>query len=467
MFRTLLTILLASIVSTMTFAQTVVLDFENAETSTTFQSFGGNQEGVVNGSIENPNPSGINTSANVLTYTKGGDAPTWGGAFSNPNPSRNVDFTTTTQVCVKVHMDHIGNVALKFEDSTNGGANWLGIKPNTKMGEWEEICFDVSVPSGEAPTDPGTGNVYTKLVFFIDFGVEGIGSDVVSYLDDFIVGKEDVVVEPETGGDIVLDFETPETSTDFQSFGGNQEGVVLTAIANPNPSGINTSAMVMPHVKGADAPTWGGAFGNPNPSRQFDFTTADKVCVKVHKDHTGNFTIKFEEGENGAGDWLLEMPTTKIGEWEEICFDTNLPSGEDASIVAKGNVYKKVVFFMDFGSEGTGEDVTSYLDDFKVVKPVVAATDKVVLDFEAAETSTDFQSFGGNQEGVVLTPIENPNPSGINTSATVIPHVKAADAPTWGGAFGNPNPSRQFDLVNYDQICVKVHKDHTGNLTIK
>ncbi|MFK7905943.1 MAG: T9SS type A sorting domain-containing protein, partial [Chitinophagales bacterium] len=53
-----------------------------------------------------------------------------------------------------------------------------------------------------------------------------------------------------------------------------------------------------------------------------------------------------------------------IGEWEEICFDANLPSGEDASIIAAGNVYNKVVFFMDFGAEGTGEDVTSYLDDF-------------------------------------------------------------------------------------------------------
>ncbi|MGB0931266.1 MAG: hypothetical protein ACPGVB_10845, partial [Chitinophagales bacterium] len=143
MFRTLLTILLASMVSAMTYAQTTILDFESAETSTMFQSFGGNQEGVVNGAVENPNRSGINTSDNVLVHVKGADAPTFGGAFSNPNPSRQIDFTSTTQVCVKVHMDHIGKVSLKFEEDANGGANWLGTKPNTKMNEWEEICFDV------------------------------------------------------------------------------------------------------------------------------------------------------------------------------------------------------------------------------------------------------------------------------------------------------------------------------------
>ena len=363
MFKTLLTILMVSLVTTMTYAQTIILDFESIETSTTFQSFGGNQEGVVNGAVENPNPSGINTSANVLTYTKGGDAPTWGGAFSNPVPSRLIDFTATSKVCVKVHMNHIGNVALKFEDSTNGGGNWLGIQPNTKVGEWEEICFDVTVPSAEAPTDPADGNIYSKIVLFIDFGTEGTGEDVTTYLDDFIVGGGDVVVEPGEG-DTILDFETEETSTMFQSFGGNQEGVVNGPISNPNPSGINTSAMVMPHVKAGDAPTWGGAFSNPNPSRQIDLVEYDQICIKVHKDHTGNLTLKLEEGENGAANWLLQMPTTKVGEWEEICFDANLPSGEDPAQPAKGSIYNKIVFFMDFGEAGTGEDVTSYLDDF-------------------------------------------------------------------------------------------------------
>jgi len=347
----------------MTYAQTTILDFESAETSTMFQSFGGNQEGVVNGAVANPNPSGINASENVLMHIKGADAPTFGGAFSNPNPSRQVDFTSTSKVCVKVHMDHIGKVSLKFEEEANGGANWLGTKPNTKMNEWEEICFDVKTPSEEAPPESAAGKVYDKVVFFIDFGTAGTGEDVTTYLDDFVVGGEDIVVEP-VEEKVILDFEIAETSTDFQSFGGNQEGVVLTPIANPNPSGINTSSMVIPHVKAANAPTWGGAFGNPNPSRQIDLVTYDQVCIKVHKDHTGNLTLKLEEGENGAGNWLLKMPTTKVGEWEEICFDANLPSGEDDSIIAAGNIYNKIVFFMDFDIEGTGEDVTSYLDDF-------------------------------------------------------------------------------------------------------
>lgn len=449
-------------------AQTTILDFETAETSTSFQSFGGNQEGVVNGAVMNPNPSGINTSANVLIYTKGADAPVWGGAFSNPVPATRLDFTTTNRICVKVHMDHIGNVGLKFEQSTNGGQNWLGVKPNTKVGEWEEICFDVSMPSAEAPVDPASGFIYSNLVFFIDFGVEGTGEDVVTYLDDFIVGGEDVVEPGPTERETILDFETELTSTMFQSFGGNQEGVLNGPISNPNPSGINESGSVLIYTKGADAPDWAGAFSNPNPNKQIDLTTANKICVKVHKDQTGNIALKLEEGVNGAPNWRVTMPITKAGEWEEICFDATLPSEEGDPVAAAGSIYNKLVFFIDFGQAGTGQDVTSYLDDFELVKPVVVeSNDKVILDFEAAETSTDFQSFGGNQEGAVNTPIMNPNPSGINTSATVLPYTKGGDAPIWAGAFSNPDPTQQVDLTAYDQVCVKVHKDHTGNMALK
>ena len=38
---------------------------------------------------------------------------------------------------------------------------------------------------------------------------------------------------------VIYDFESPETSTDFQNFGSSLEGVLSATIANPNPTGIN------------------------------------------------------------------------------------------------------------------------------------------------------------------------------------------------------------------------------------
>ncbi|MBK8622220.1 MAG: hypothetical protein IPN79_10770 [Saprospiraceae bacterium] len=47
-----------------------------------------------------------------------------------------------------VWMDHIGNLTLKLEK--NGGNdpdNYINTIANTKVNEWETLCFDLSVPS--------------------------------------------------------------------------------------------------------------------------------------------------------------------------------------------------------------------------------------------------------------------------------------------------------------------------------
>jgi len=43
---------------------------------------------------------------------------------------------------------------------------------------------------------------------------------------------------------VILDFEAEATSTTFQYFGSSLEPMLTNVIANPDPSGINTSAMV-------------------------------------------------------------------------------------------------------------------------------------------------------------------------------------------------------------------------------
>ncbi|MDO8368960.1 MAG: hypothetical protein Q7T20_19340, partial [Saprospiraceae bacterium] len=198
-----------------TYAQTI-LDFETAATSTSFQYFGSSIDGQLTQTIANPNPTGLNTSATVLEFKKPTGAQTWAGGFSNPNPVTPVNVISNTIITLKVHFDHIGNITLKLENSADGGPNWVQTVVNTKVGEWETLTFNTSLPSIEGPNLPAAGHIYNTITLFTDFGVSPT-TDQVTYLDD-------IKVEQIISCNAVLDFEAPATSTTFQYFGSTIDG---------------------------------------------------------------------------------------------------------------------------------------------------------------------------------------------------------------------------------------------------
>jgi hypothetical protein len=339
-------------------AQTTILDFESPETSTVFQYFGSPLDGSLTTVEANPNKTGINQSNNVTKYVKPGVSEVWAGAFSNPNPKTLIDFANNGQIKIKVHMDHIGSVALKLEGSADGGENWIISVPNTKVNEWEELTFDASLPSIESPNKSAKGFVYARMVIFFDFGTAGTGSDVVSYFDDAtLAGGEALVCKS------ILDFETADSDTKFQYFGSPLDGTTNETIDNPNASGINTSSKVAKFIKPEVSEVWAGAFSNPNPVEIIDMVNNSKIKIKVHMDHIGNLALKLEGSADGGPNWITQVANTKINEWEELEFDVNLPSLESPNLAAKGFTYTRIVLFFDFGVAGNGSVQTYYFDD--------------------------------------------------------------------------------------------------------
>jgi len=459
MIRNLLSILFLVCVVTFTTAQTTILDFETPGTSTTFQYFGSAIDGSLNQVIANPNPTGANTSSMVAEYIKPAVAEVWAGCFSNPNPVTPIDLISNNMVAINVHMDHIGSVSLKLEGSTDGGDNWVVTVPNTKVNEWETLVFDPTLPSIEAPFTASIGHTYTRVVLFFDFGTAGSGVDVTYYFDDIQAlptGPAPVVI---------LDFEAPPTSTVFQYFGSPLDGTFTSVIANPNATGINTSNMVTQYVKPAVSEVWAGCFSNPNPETPIELISNNMVAINVHMDHIGSLSLKLEGSTDGGDNWVVTVPNTKVNEWETLVFDPTLPSIEAPFTTAIGHTYTRVVLFFDFGTAGTGVDVTSYFDD--IVALPIGQVVTTVLDFEAPETSTGFQYFGSAQDGTLNNIVANPNPTGINQSANVSDYVKPAVAEVWAGAFSNPAPTTPIDLGTNGQVCIKVHMDHIGNLALK
>jgi len=398
MKRLLPLLFLQTLCFSMAFGQ-VVIDFESESSGLNFQYFGGSAEGAQSNTIANPNSSGINTSATVLEFVKVGDAPTWGGAFANPAPTSPIDATNGGQICIKAHFDHIGNLTVKLEQPASGGENWITTVANTKMGEWEEICFDFDNPSLEDSNQPATGRVFGQLVLFADFGTEGTGSSVTTYLDDITY-----MTPSERTCTSIFDFETEATSTNFQIFGSALDGELTQVIANPNATGINTSGSVVEYIKAGDAQTWGGMFSNPDPASPVDASLGGEICVKVHMDHIGNLAVKLEQANQGEN-WITTVANTKMNEWEELCFNFDNPSIEDSNQAATGRTFGRIVLFFDFGTAGTGSDVTYYFDDIEVCTSGVAMNVDVSFavdmsgyegDFTTVYISGDFNGWAGD-----------------------------------------------------------------------
>jgi hypothetical protein len=338
-------------------AQVVVLDFEAPATSTTFQYFGSSLEATLTNVVANPNPTGANTSAKVLEFKKPSGAQVWAGAFSAPNPTTPVNVITNTKISIKVHMDHIGNLTLKLENSADGGSNWVQTKVNTVVNGWETLVFDVTVPSIEAPNAPASGHIYNTVTLFSDFGVSP-AADVVSYIDDIKV--EQVIV-----CNTALDFEAPTTNTTFQYFGSSLEAQLSNTINNPNPTGINTSAKVLEFKKPTGAQVWAGAFTAPNPTSQVSLLNDGQIKIKFHTDHPGNLTLKLEDSSNGGANWVQTVQNDVVNKWVELTFDPAIPSIEAPNLPATGKAYNRITLFADFGVAPT-TDLVFYIDDIVV-----------------------------------------------------------------------------------------------------
>jgi hypothetical protein len=413
------TFLLLFVAIVGTLAQTTILDFETPATSTSFQYFGSSLDGSLNQIVNNPNSTGLNTSDKVAMFIKPTGAEVWAGAFSNPKPSTAVDLIANTKVSLLVHMDHVGSVSLKLEASSNGGDNWLLTVPNTKINEWEEIVFDVSLPSLEAPFTAAAGHIYTNVVLFFDFGTVSAATNTISFFDKMVALPNAASVTK------ILDFESAGTNTNFQYFGSALDGTLTTVIANPNATGINTSANVLRYVKPAVSEVWAGAFSNPNPTTLVDFSNGGQICANVHMDHIGSLSIKLEGSTSGKPNWILKVPNTKVNEWETLCFDSSLPSIE-APFEAASGAYERIVIFYDFGTAGTGTEVISYLDDIVVkastapqIRTVNFAVDmnNYTPNFNKVYASGTFNNWSGD-----ANELTDPNSDGIYTGTIAVPN---------------------------------------------
>lgn len=394
------------------------INFESFTVNYAFVDFGGNTATV----IDNPDQSGINTSARVAQAVKGTGAEIWAGSLLTLGSP--IDFSTNKTFKLKVWSPKSGAVVkLKVENLDNGEIAMEVDATTITSNAWEELTYDFSAIN--------TSEQYQKVVFFFDFGNTGDGSTY--YLDDvkLVAGSVPSVLPVEN-------FEG--TPPSFTSFGNIAD---IEILANPDPTGANTTATVAKFVKSTGAEVWGGAFFDI--AQPLDLDNYKTIRVSTWSPVSGIIVkFKIENSANGAEAFEVDMNTTVANSWEVLEFDFS---------AAPAYTYDRLVIFFDFGNPGN--DNTYYFDEIELKGEGGGPQPQMVFqDFEGEPiTFVDF----GNGYAVV---IENPDPSGINTSNQVAEFNKPQGAETWAGSFFDL--SYFLDLDSYSSIKVKTWSPKTG-----
>jgi len=292
------------------------IDFEGGN-EPAFDVFGGNSFAV----IDNPDPSGLNTSNRVASTTHGNEV--WGGVvveLANP-----IDLSTSTAMSVKLWAPVTGSFLLKLEHPTDPNIFIEKEVAVETANEWIELTVDFA---------GGLTDTYTKVAVFP--GWQNNAPETY-YFDDIqqVTAPAPPVVLPIT-------FENGEEPA-FGVFGGS----VWSVIDNPGADAVNGSARVGSVVHGNE--TWAGV--SVDVTTAVDLSATPVLKVKVWSPIATDFLFKFEKIAD-ANDFVeIQQPITQTNQWVELTFDFTGVSTD---------AFGRIAIFPGFG---TTDPNTFYVDD--------------------------------------------------------------------------------------------------------
>ena len=302
----------------------MIQDFEGAEP--TFTVFGNIAPIEV---IANPDQSGANTTNTVAKLTKTAGSEVWAGAFFET--ATPIDLASYGKINVKTWSPNVGaQVKLKLENAD--ASTTFEVDLNTTVAnQWENLLYDFSA----APIAD-----YTRIVIFFDFGNAG---------DDSIYYYDEIELVNDTGGSGSLGFQDFEGDAPAFTVFGNIAAIEV--IANPDVTGVNTTATVAKLTKTAGSEVWAGSFFEVDTA--LDLNTYSKISVKTWSPNLGAQVKLKLENADASVTHEIDLNTTVTNAWEELVYDFSGAPAAD---------YTRVVIFFDFGN--AGDDSIYYYDEF-------------------------------------------------------------------------------------------------------
>jgi hypothetical protein len=246
-----------------------------------------------------------------------------------------------------------------------------------------------------------------------------------------------------------------QTVEDFESLkmnlmlGGAEDLSNFEVVPNPDPSGINTSKMVVKFTRDKDGVPWGGFY--TTLSSAIDVTNNKYVHVKVWKPRLSPVKFKLE---GTVSKEIASIDTQMVtNAWEEFVFDFSTLTGN----------YTKCNLMPDFKDPvGLTEDIVIYFDDITINNDPIpgSAAVQVVEDYEYIPLNL-MKADANDSSKMELVP--NPDPTGLNLSASVIKFTRDKDGVPWGGFYsGTP-----VDVTTNKYVHVKVWKPRISTVKFK
>ncbi|MBK9382585.1 MAG: PKD domain-containing protein [Chitinophagaceae bacterium] len=420
----------AEVTRSVTIVDPVLLPitFESPTVDYTFGNFGGGNVTIIN----NPQSSGINTSARVGRMVKNPPEVWGGGVITLGDP---IDFSVNKVFRMKVFSPRVGaKVLLKVENLTNGGISFEREATTTVANTWEDLVFNYAAIN--------TAESYQKVVLIFELGIPGDGSANFTFLFDDIRLTNQLPTSLLT---LPVTFDLPGVNYAVTDFGGNQ------SVDAVDPS--NAANNVKKTTKPNGAETWAGTTIGSGFTSAIPFSaTATQMSVRVYSPAAGlPIRLKVEDRNDNTRSVETEKVTTVANAWETLVFDfANQATGTAALNLAY--TYNMASIFFNFGTAGDGK--IFYWDDITFL-PVNVAGIALPLDFESTTLVYTFTNFDGGD----ATVINNPQSSGINTSSKVGRMIKNAGQ-VWGGSWiGLASP---IDFSTLRTFKMKVFSPRVG-----
>jgi len=239
-----------------------------------------------------------------------------------------------------------------------------------------------------------------------------------------------------------LTFESPTINYSFVNFGGGD----VTAIANPQQNGINTSAKVGRMVKNAPE-VWGGSF--ISLSEPINFSTNKIFRMKVFSPRVGaKVLLKVENATDGNIAYEKEATCTVANAWEDLAFDY--------TAINTANSYHKVVLIFDLGTAGDGSaNFTFLFDDIRLTNTLPSAFLTLPVTFDDPAITYSTTDFGNTQT------VNDVDPT--NSSNKVKKTTKPNGAETWAGTTLSPGFQTALPFsATATQMSVRVYSPAAG-----
>lgn len=309
------------------------IDFESSTIDYVFLDFGG----ALNAVIDNPDPTGENTSSKVVEFFKEPGAEVFAGTVIELGAP--IDFSVLEGFTMSSWSPQAGlTVKLKLENAADPNISAEVDAVSSVSNAWETLSFDFA--SADLTQE------YSKVIVFFDFGNPGTGTTF--YYDN-------IEQSVSSGSPLVLlpiDFESEELNYDILGF----EGADSSIIDNPDASGINTSGKVVQTIKTVGAQFFAGTIVPLDVP--IDFSNTERIAIKTWSPKN-DIPVRLKlETADGSQFVELDVNTTTTNEWEELVWDF--------SGTTDGIEFTKVIIFFEFVVDLAGDGATYYFDDIQL-----------------------------------------------------------------------------------------------------